>query len=392
MRFAARWAGFLRTWSASNPVLKPPTPFFQYLSIALLAFVVSSLLIPLMIRLALRFGVVDKPNQRKVHTAPKPLLGGLAIFIGYSACFALILGMYVAPDHPVRGTFVALYLSSMFLLLVGLIDDIRGLAATTKLVCQICAASVMIYMGVRIRFWLEADWMQYLVTLVWFVVITNAFNLLDHMDGLSGGVASLTAFLYFLLTVFIGEREYGYLLLALTFSIIGFLKYNFYPSKLFMGDTGSLFIGFNLAAFSAMVTYLGYGPASHMPTVTPLVIFAVPLYDTASVIWIRIKEGRSIFQADKYHFSHRLVALGMTHRQAVAVILLLTFAVGLMAVLLPKLSGAQGMLVLSHTVCIFAVIALLERSSSNKMRALGINGAGAAGKEDKGDVENRRPQ
>lgn len=328
------------------------------------------MLVPLLIKAAHRYGALDKPNQRKVHTEPKPLLGGLAIFAGYSICFAVVMTCFIPADYASRHVFLALYFSSLFLLIVGLIDDLRGLSATTKLVCQICAAAFLIYMGVRIRFWLETDWMQCLLTLGWFIVITNAYNLLDNMDGLSGGVGSLTAFLYFLLCVFVGEKEFAFLLLALTFSIVGFLKYNFYPSRIFMGDTGSLFIGFNLAAFSAMVTYLGYGPAAHVPTVTPLVIFSVPLYDTASVIWIRVKEGRSIFKADKNHFSHRLVALGMTHRQAVFVILLLTFAVGLMAVLLPKLTGAQGVLVLLHTAIIFLVIALLERSGANKMREL----------------------
>lgn len=357
--------------------MNPPSPFFQYLSIAIIGFVVSSVCIPLLIRFAHRFGALDQPAARKVHVEPKPLLGGIAIFVGYSVCFAVIFAWFIPPESPLRRIFTALYLTSAFLLVVGLIDDLRHLAATTKLICQIIAASVLIYLGVRIRFWLETDWLQYLLTLGWFVVITNAFNLLDNMDGLSGGVGSLTAFLYFLLCVYIGERTYAYLLLALTFSILGFLKYNLYPSKIFMGDTGSLFIGFNLAAFSAMVTYMGYGPAQHMPTVTPLIIFSVPLYDTASVIWIRMKEGRSIFKADKNHFSHRLVALGMTHRQAVFVILLLTFAVGLMAVLLPKLTGAQGVVVLVHTATIFLVIALLERSGSIKMRELEENGSSA---------------
>ena len=368
----------------------PNSFFFQYLSLALLAFIVSSVMVPIMIRAARKYSVMDKPAARKVHVEPKPLLGGLAIFMGYSACFAVILSVFIPAEHPSHRMLMGLYVTSSFLLMVGLVDDIRGLSATTKLICQISAAAVLIYMGVRIRLWLETDWLQGLVTLSWFIVITNAFNLLDNMDGLAGGVAALTTFLYFLLSVFMHEQHLAYLLLALTFAILGFLKYNFYPSRIFMGDTGSLFIGFNLAAFSAMTTYLGQGPAQHLPTVTPLVIFSVPLYDTVSVVWIRIREGRSIFQADKNHFSHRLVALGMSHRQAVSVILLLTFAVGLMAVLLPKLTGAQGMVVLVHTATIFLVIALLERSGAMKMRELGENGS--ASQKTKPDEEVRHPQ
>lgn len=343
---------------------------------------------PILIRLANRFGVVDNPNQRKVHTEPKPLMGGLAIFAGYSACFFVSRAYFIPEDYALNHILLGLYLCSTFLLAVGFVDDLRGLAATTKLICQIIPAAVMIYLGVRIRFWIQTDWLQCLLTLGWFIIITNAFNLLDNMDGLSGGVGCLTAFLYFLLSIYVREGEFAYLLLGLAFSIAGFLKYNFYPSKIFMGDTGSLFVGFNLATISAMTTYLGHGPAQHMPVVTPLVIFSVPLYDTATVVWIRIKEGRSIFKADKNHFSHRLVALGMTHRMSVGVILLLTFAIGLMAVLLPKLTGAQGLLVLFHTAIIFLVIAMLERSGAIKMRELGDNGG--LGKKDNIDVEKRR--
>lgn len=361
--------------------------FYQYLGIAVLSFTVASLLIPLVIRAAKSLGVMDKPNQRKVHTEPKPLMGGMAIYVAYAVAFYISYVHFIPADYPLRNVLLGLFWSSTFLLLVGLIDDIIGLSATNKLICQIAAATVMIYLGVRIRFWLEADWLQGLLTLGWFIIITNAFNLLDNMDGLSGGVSCLTAFLYFLLAIYIGEGEFAYLLLGLAFAILGFLKYNFYPSKIFMGDAGSLFIGFNLAAFAAMTTYIGYGPAQHLPVVTPIIIFSVPLYDTASVVWIRLKEGRSIFKADKNHFSHRLVALGMTHRQAVTVILLLTFAVGLMAVLLPKLTGAQGMLVLLHTAIMFLVIAMLERSGAVRMREKGENGD--ALKPDSSHVEDR---
>ncbi len=356
----------------------------------MLAFIVSSTSVPVLIWFARRFGVMDKPAQRKVHTEPKPLLGGVAIFLGYTVCF-VVIRMYLIPaDSQYQPVFLALYACSAFLLGVGIVDDIRNLSAETKLIAQIAAAAVMIYFGVRIRFWIDAEWLQSLLTLCWFVVITNAFNLLDNMDGLSGGVGGLTTFIYFILCVYTQEKEFALPLLAMTFAIAGFLKYNFYPSKIFMGDAGSLMIGFNLAAFSSMITYIGYGPAQHMPIVTPLIIFSVPLYDTASVVWIRIRDGRSIFKADKNHFSHRLVALGMTHRQAVMVILFLTFDVGLMAVLLLKLTGAQGMLVLLHTLIMFLVIALLERTGAIKMRELAGRENPAAG--DPPNVENSRPE
>ncbi|MBI4179337.1 undecaprenyl/decaprenyl-phosphate alpha-N-acetylglucosaminyl 1-phosphate transferase [bacterium] len=354
--------------------MTPDHLFFRLTGIFLLGFLVTSLLTPLFIRLASRVGALDKPATRKIHTEPRPLLGGVAIFAGYSVCFFMVRTMFMQPDSPLHTPFLGLYLTSGFLLAVGIVDDLRGMAATTKLAWQVAAALVMIYLGVRIRFWIDTDWLQALLTLAWFVIITNAFNLLDNMDGLSGGVGSLIAFVYFLLTIYAGQNDFAFILLGLSASIIGFLKYNFYPSRIFMGDAGSLFIGFNLAAVSAMVTYVGYGPAQRLPIVTPLIIFSVPLYDTASVIFIRLTSGVSIFQADKRHFSHRLVALGMTQRQAVFVILLLTLAVGLMAVLLPKLTGAQGILVLLHTAIIFLVIALLERSGGNKLRSLEQNG------------------
>lgn len=344
------------------------------LSLGMIGLCVSMLSVPLIIRLAHRVGALDQPAKRKVHSTPKPLLGGLAIFLGYSVCFAVAFHVRPVEDELLMRQLVGLYSASVFLLIVGIIDDINGMGAYTKLICQIAAALWIMYFDIRVRFFIDFEFLQALITIAWVVVITNSFNLLDNMDGLSGGVAGVISMLYFLLTMNLGERELSYVSLGLCGAIIGFLRYNFHPSRLFMGDAGSLFIGFQLAGISSMATYLGHGPAEILPVLTPLIVFSVPLYDTLSVMWIRTREGRSIFEADKKHFSHRLVALGMTHRQAVAEILLLTLAVGLMAILLPKLTATQGLLVLFHTVIVFLVIALLERSGALKMKELERNG------------------
>jgi len=207
-----------------------------------------------------------------------------------------------------------------------------------------------------------------LITVLWIVGITNAFNLLDNMDGLSAGVAMIVSVILLIVAVQTAQYFLAALLLVLLGSIVGFLIYNFPPASIFMGDTGSLFIGYMLAASAVLLTFYkeGYGL---FPIVVPLIVFCVPLFDTAGVILIRLRAGRSIFEADKNHFSHRLVRLGMTPRKAVLVIYLLTFATGLMATLLYHTTNLGAAIILVQVVTVIVIIALLEGTRSNARNA-----------------------
>ena len=211
------------------------------------------------------------------------------------------------------------------------------------------------------------------ITVLWIVGLTNSFNFLDNMDGLAGGVGLIVAMLCALAQIEVEGLFVPAVLLILAGALAGFLVYNRHPAQLFMGDAGSNFLGFLLGTLTVVGTFTrperGYSPFG---VLTPLLVMAVPLYDTTSVILIRIREGRSPFQADRRHFSHRLVERGLTPPMAVRTIYLVTLAGGLGALLLPrldpKLEASGAAVVVAQTVCLLGVVALLEVSSNRPER------------------------
>jgi UDP-GlcNAc:undecaprenyl-phosphate GlcNAc-1-phosphate transferase len=236
-------------------------------------------------------------------------------------------------------------------------------------------AFVLAALGVRITlFWpFTHPLFGGIVTVVWIVGLTNAFNFLDNMDGLAAGVGLIAAFLFAGAQLLTGSLFVPGVLLCLVGALAGFLSYNRFPARLFMGDAGSNFIGFFLGAMTVVGTYYRYSPdESPWSVLAPLLVMAVPLYDSASVITIRLREGRSPFQGDRCHFSHRLVERGLTPRQAVRTIDLVTLAGGLGALLLHRLSAFGAIVVVAQTVCLLGVVAILEVSTTSPQR--GHNG------------------
>jgi UDP-GlcNAc:undecaprenyl-phosphate GlcNAc-1-phosphate transferase len=193
----------------------------------------------------------------------------------------------------------------------------------------------------------------------WIVGITNSFNLLDNMDGLSSGIAVIISLILGVLTIQQGQYFSALLLLTLAGSILGFLRYNFNPSSIFMGDAGSLFIGYMLAALTVSTSYVTTRSMSQLPVLIPVLVLGVPLFDTFSVMIIRWKEKRPLFVGDKCHFSHRLVELGMSVRQAVVFIYLVTLCVGVSAILIPELPLFGSIIVLVQGALVFSLITLL---------------------------------
>jgi UDP-GlcNAc:undecaprenyl-phosphate GlcNAc-1-phosphate transferase len=241
-----------------------------------------------------------------------------------------------------------------------LTDDIRGVGFSYKIkfVIQIVAAIILILSGVRLEF-LPFKALNILVTILWIVGITNSFNLLDNMDGLSGGVALIISIILGIMTIQQGQYFSALILLTLAGSLIGFLRYNFHPSSIFMGDAGALFIGYTLAALTVSNSYVTTQSVSQLPIVVPVLVLGVPLFDVFSVIVIRWRAGRSLFVGDTNHFSHRLVELGMSIRQAVGFIYLVAICVGVSAILIPELNVFESLLVLGQAVLIFGLITLL---------------------------------
>lgn len=370
-----------------NASLNESMNWHHFLILFFQGLVVSILLTPLMRTLAPKFGFLDQPGHRKVHHAPKPLLGGAAIFLsfmtilwidlmilkwvyawGVSGENVLIrdltqLADFASGVQTVQLELMGLVGGGTLLFITGLVDDRIGLSPAFKLGAQVVAAVVLYMCNIKIALFVQYPAIQFLLTIFWVILITNAFNLLDNMDGLSGGVAMIALILLGVATHIVDEQNFkSALSFLLAGCIAGFLRYNINPSSIFMGDAGSLFTGFFVGALTILSTfYREDAPNStSWAVVMPAVILAVPIFDTLSVILIRIKNGNPIYVGDKNHFSHRLVALGMSHRRAVFFIHLTTLCVGSSALILPLIEPAGAYVVLMQTIIFFILIAMLE--------------------------------
>lgn len=348
------------------------------LSLLILALttVLCATLVPVVRLLAFRLGIVDQPGHRKVHRAPTPRLGGLAVFASFTG--VVLTGYLVAPElaaHPVLGGWfgqslamlrevravgaklLAVLAGGAVVFVVGLLDDRLGgrFPVWVKLLGQVAAASVLPLAGVSISF-LPFAWLNALVTVVWVVGITNAFNLLDNMDGASAGVALVASLVLLVNARFLGEHFVVLILAAFAGSLVGFLLFNLRPASVFLGDCGSLFIGFVMASVTLLERYVSHASSTLFPVLMPVVVLAVPLVDTATVVVIRLREGRPIYVGDNCHLAHQLVAIGFSPRCAVLLLHLLTLGLGLGAVFLPHASPAQSLLILLQALCFVAVI------------------------------------
>ncbi|MGH2542972.1 MAG: glycosyltransferase family 4 protein [Ardenticatenaceae bacterium] len=279
---------------------------------------------PLARGLAMRAGVVDQPAARKLHTTPVPLLGGLAIYA--AVCGALVLfsnRFFVAQV-------ASILLGATWVSFFGLWDDRVGLGALPKLLAQVGGAIILMLTGVMVQLPIPAA-LNVALTLLWVVGITNALNLLDNMDGLSGGVGAVASVFFLLLAALSGQYLVGAMAAAVLGACLGFLLYNFNPASIFMGDTGSLFLGFVLAALGIKMRF-----PTNVPWVTwmiPLFVLAVPLFDTTLVFVSRLRRGTNpLTTPGQDHLSHRIVARGWSRREAVMLIYLAGCATGALAI------------------------------------------------------------
>ena len=314
--------------------MEQPHPMSSYLLMAASALILAVGGTPVARQAALKLGVLDRPAARKLHAKPVPLLGGAAIYAAFILAL-LFLGdrFYV---HEVVGIFVGASLVS----LVGMVDDSRGLGSTVKLAGQILAAGILVYSGVQVR--LFGNWVDVALTVLWVVGITNALNLLDNMDGLSGGIALIAAVYFTLLAALSDQYLVGALAAALAGACAGFLVYNWNPAHIFMGDTGSLFIGFLLAAVGIKLRF----PANSASVTwaIPVMVLALPIFDTTLVFISRLRRGKNpLTTAGKDHISHRLARLTGSRREAVLLCYLMAGAVGLAAVFLTQATWLEAL-------------------------------------------------
>jgi UDP-GlcNAc:undecaprenyl-phosphate GlcNAc-1-phosphate transferase len=353
------------------------------------SFLISLLAGFAMRRVAPALGLIDHPASRKVHTTPTPLGGGVAIWLGVVTVFAfgtlaltaLDLASLPLPEAirvhlPGLRTKLpelwALLGAGTTLMLLGLADDRFKLPWQARLAVQFGVAAFCVW---RLGWWatifLHFPPLTFAISVLWIVALVNSFNMLDNMDALSSGVAAMASLLFasVLLTPGPGEPQLfsGGFLLVLLGALLGFLWHNWTPARIFMGDAGSYFVGFSMAAATLLATFTDFGQGRHT-ILAPLCIMAVPLYDLATVVYIRLREGRSPFHADKSHFSHRLVELGMSKKQAVLTIYLTTFTCGVGALLLYRTDGVGAAFIVTMVLGVLAVIAVLESTSRRRAR------------------------
>ena len=283
----------------------------QFVPILVFGFAASLGLTPLSRQIAMRLGVVDKPSQRKIHLDNKPLMGGLAIYVA----FTLSLLLFSPPAHLVQ--FGALLAGAAFLALVGLLDDRYNLGIRIRLVVQVVAALTVIAAGIHISLF-KTSWLDYPLTVLWIVTLTNAVNFLDNMDGLTAGLSAIAAAFFMAIAYTEGLTLVSSLAAAVLGSAVGFLVYNFNPASTFMGDMGALVLGFVLAILGIKLEF-GEQPLG-VTWMVPLLVLALPLFDICLVVVTRIAEGRSPGEAGKDHTSHRLMSLGLSQRQTLLVL------------------------------------------------------------------------
>jgi UDP-GlcNAc:undecaprenyl-phosphate/decaprenyl-phosphate GlcNAc-1-phosphate transferase len=319
-----------------------------YLLMAASALILAIGGTPMARRLALRLGIIDQPAARKIHTNPVPLMGGIAIYVSF------ILALIFFGDRRYINEVVGIFVGASLVSLMGIIDDRKGLGSYIKLGGQVVAATILIYSGVQVR--LFGNWMDIALTLLWVVGITNAFNLLDNMDGLSGGVAMIAAVFFTLLSAMSDQYLVGALAAALAGASAGFLIYNWNPAYIFMGDTGSLFLGFLLAAVAIKLRF-----PSNSATITwmiPVLVLALPIFDTTLVFISRLRRGKNpLTAAGKDHVSHRLARLTNSRREAVLICYLIAGAVGLSSIYLTEAQPIEA-IIIGVTILIVALYGL----------------------------------
>ena len=314
-------------------------------------FIATLWLTPLASKLAHRLGILDHPEEHKFHHRVTPYLGGLAVAAGL-----LMVGAITATSS---GELLTILVGGLALMIVGFEDDRRAVGPVLKVIVEVAAGVSLWMAGVRAGFF-DIYWLDLAVTVFWVVAVTNAANLLDHMDGLLSGTAAIAALAFFAIAASQGLLLVASFALALAGASFGFLRHNFPPARIFLGDAGSLLIGFLLAALALKLDLVG--ESGLVRAAIPVLILGVPLFDTLLVIVARLREGRPIYVGGIDHSSHRLVAAGMSGRDVALGIYGVQLVLSIIALLLLYASTTAALVVALGVaaVCVVALAALLS--------------------------------
>lgn len=321
---------------------------------------------PLVRRFAFKIGAIDIPkDNRRMHKKPTPRIGGLAIIFGFTVatlCFA-------QPSRQLYGTLAG----AAIIAVMGVIDDCKNLPAKLKFVIQIIAALVVVFAGdIKIDvftnpnflsdnpYWVLPEWLSVTLTVIWIVFITNAVNFIDGLDGLAAGVSAIMSISLVFISIRVGEYSIAILGIALMGSCFGFLPFNFNPAKIFMGDTGSTFLGFMLATLSIQGVFKSYAVISFA---VPLLILGLPLFDALFAMIRRILRGQSPMTADRGHLHHRLVDMGFSQKQTVFILYAISGVLGITAVLLAESGLLRALLLVICVLILLLIGSMLGKNS-----------------------------
>jgi UDP-GlcNAc:undecaprenyl-phosphate GlcNAc-1-phosphate transferase len=330
------------------------------------SFVFTFATTPLVRRLAFKIGAIDIPRDaRRMHKKPTPRIGGLAIIFGFTVatvCFAHW-------TRPLVGTLAG----AAIIAVMGFVDDLKNLPAKLKFVIQIIAALVVIFGGgIKIGvftnpnifsdnpYWVLPSWLSVTLTVIWIVFITNAVNFIDGLDGLAAGVSAIMSVSLVFISVRVGEYSIALLGIALMGSCFGFLPFNFNPAKIFMGDTGSTFLGFMLATLSIQGVFKSYAVISFA---VPLIMLGLPLFDASFAMIRRIVHGQSPMVADRGHLHHRLVDMGFSQKQTVFILYAISGVLGITAVLLAESGFLRALLLLICVLILLIIGGMMGKNS-----------------------------
>ncbi|MDD6254993.1 MAG: MraY family glycosyltransferase [Eubacteriales bacterium] len=343
----------------------------KYLMIILLSFAISCVVTPFAIKIAPRIGAMDVPrDKRRMHTKPMPRFGGISMFLGTEISLALFLHS----DPKV----IAIIIGGACIYAVGAADDIRGLPAKVKLALQILSAIVIYVGGIQIDFVRNPfnqhtylffpSWLSFIITIIWIVGITNTINLIDGLDGLAAGVAAIASGCIAYSAILSGQFEVGLAMFAVSGGAIGFLPYNFHPAKIFMGDSGSLYLGFMIAAVSILGSTKG---ATLIATIVPFLVLGLPIFDTAFAIIRRWVNGYPIMEADKGHLHHRIMNTGIGQRRTVLIMYCISAIMGMVAVLVVQRMFIES-IVLILVAAVLTCVFIADRDSMKEILKEGI--------------------
>ena len=323
----------------------------------LVAAAVSFAATPLVKTMEYKVGAIDVPkDNRRMHKVPIPRMGGLAIFLA----FLLSVLVFAEIDRQMQG----ILLGAIMIVILGVLDDIMALKALPKLFVQIAAAGVAVWHGCRIQFisnpnvfseatYLNLGWLSIPVTIIWIVAITNAVNFIDGLDGLAVGVSAISTASLIVIALMVKEVNIVIILCALFGACLGFIPYNMNPAKIFMGDTGSTFLGYILATLSITGLFKMYAIISFA---VPFLILGIPIFDICFAFLRRIAHGQNPMKADRGHFHHRLIDMGFSQKQAVAVLYVISAILGLSAVVLAT-NGVLKAMVFLLALCLCGAMA-----------------------------------